>query len=1229
MQGTGADQERAAATGRRLGPFSLEEVIGRGASGEVWRGLHQDQGLPVAIKVLNATRGHDPQLLESFRNEVRAVAGLDHPSIIAVLDHGVLPAELGEIGPQGAPYLVMELATGGSLKSHCGRVSWDEAHEVLAELLSALAHAHARGVIHRDIKPGNVLLGGLRPGIKLTDFGLAQLFEVGGNGQDDIAGTPAYMAPEQFLGHMRDLGPWTDLYAIGCFTWALVCGSPPFGRQSPLEARRGHLYRPLPALEPVVAVPAGLEDWLHRLLEKDPGRRFRRAADALWALSSLGAPVIQPTRSSDESPDESPTVLGTHGSNTTLARSLSTSGRRPRNADTTLSGRFDAGGRTWKDGQGEAWTLTGEQIPSDLDEETSAIVLLQHALHNTRPPPPQDWRREGEGERPVWMGLGAVGLHLFGVRSVPMIGRGAERDQLWSTLLAVCREERPGAVILVGPAGCGKTRLAEWLCERAHEAGAADVFRALHSPHGGPSHGLAAMLARALRTQGLGPEETTRRVQLSLAMQGISDPVEVATVATLLQGTGESGTEGALPPGAVRFSSPIERYTVLRRFLVRSATIRPALVWLDDVAWGLDALRFAASVLDDPDSERSPILFVMTAREEALPEHPMEAEQLGLLERRPDVQRLQVGPLEPAHHRALVESLLGLEGDLAARVEERTAGNPLFAVQLIGDWVERGLLIPGPGGFQLRDGASMPLPEDLAHVWQERVERLLQDQPASQIAREALELAATLGQDVDPAEWEACCREAGLEAPWPLIDTLVSLRLARPAEGGVRVGFSFVHGMLRESLLAHAQAAGRLQSHHRFAAAALMSLRESEPWISLAERVGRHLLEGGDPEGALTPLLEAATRRISGGDYRQAEVLLLERQQALKLALLAPSDPRNGEGEIPLSRALHHQGRFSEAEERARLLVPLAARYGWAELGRLGRFTIAHLTRMRGLYAEAMAEQERLEPEARAAGDHELLLKVLKEKGRIRLDQGDLLAAASCFQEAYRISLTLSSIELEALCLRDLSNLHLRAGRHSLALQHMKAARARFARSGNRWGIADAFNMLGEVDREQGRLDRAEARYRESIERFSAIGSFDVIIPRLNLANVLLLQGQLSEVPPLLLGCVAFARRLQSRNLEAMARGLLLVYSATAHDWTAWARDWAALEALLAEADCVEVDLAASLELAGQRAAGSGAHAVALAAIRLAATCWSALRRPEDAARANALLDVLLAEGSP
>ncbi|MCA9580050.1 MAG: protein kinase, partial [Myxococcales bacterium] len=173
-------------------------------------------------------------------------------------------------------------------------LDWPALSQMLGGLLAALAHAHAHGVIHCDIKPANVLLSegtGGAVAIKVTDFGFAHAL-VGRLADDPqagpiSAGTPAYMPPEQLCGRARELGPWTDLYALGCMVWELCCGRLPFAGGSLPEICEGHLYRPPPAFEPRIAVPDGLEGWLRRLLAKPIGERFAFAADAAHALRSL------------------------------------------------------------------------------------------------------------------------------------------------------------------------------------------------------------------------------------------------------------------------------------------------------------------------------------------------------------------------------------------------------------------------------------------------------------------------------------------------------------------------------------------------------------------------------------------------------------------------------------------------------------------------------------------------------------------------------------------------------------------------------------------------------------------------------------------------------------------------------------------------------------------------------------------------------------------------------
>jgi eukaryotic-like serine/threonine-protein kinase len=273
-----------------LGAFELQTRLGQGGMGEVWRGVHRGQHVPVAVKLLTNALARKEAFRVAFRNEVRAVAGLDHPHIVLVFDYGTVD-EATQAASDGAlrsgtPWLAMELAEDGSLDDPRHVRTWSELRSLLLSLLDALAHAHARGVVHRDIKPGNVLVAAHRV-LKLTDFGLAHAMDRADG--DFTAGTPSYMAPEQFEGRWRDYGPWTDLYAVGCLVHALCAGQPPYGvLQDWALGLDTHRYAPIPALVSRFPVPRGLSSWTRRLLAKDPRDRWRRAADAAAALLDLG-----------------------------------------------------------------------------------------------------------------------------------------------------------------------------------------------------------------------------------------------------------------------------------------------------------------------------------------------------------------------------------------------------------------------------------------------------------------------------------------------------------------------------------------------------------------------------------------------------------------------------------------------------------------------------------------------------------------------------------------------------------------------------------------------------------------------------------------------------------------------------------------------------------------------------------------------------------------------------
>ncbi len=290
----------------KLGPYEIERLLAVGGAAQVWRGRHRQTGSAVAVKCPGGRpRALDPLTLQ---REVDSLARLEHPGIIRVYDLGHLPAALNggpEELPAGTPYYVMEMASGGPLSAAPRPEHWGAVAGILLSVLEALAHAHARGVIHRDLKPSNLLRctgADLRPGLKLSDFGAAHSSTVRQTIElqaPPIAGTPRYMAPEQFDGRWRDQGPPSDLYALGCIAWALVCGTPPFMGRTLEALATAHRAQPPPLMAPRVEVPVGFEVWLRTLLRKHPADRFESAAEAAQALRWLGGPPLDDTTRED------------------------------------------------------------------------------------------------------------------------------------------------------------------------------------------------------------------------------------------------------------------------------------------------------------------------------------------------------------------------------------------------------------------------------------------------------------------------------------------------------------------------------------------------------------------------------------------------------------------------------------------------------------------------------------------------------------------------------------------------------------------------------------------------------------------------------------------------------------------------------------------------------------------------------------------------------------------
>jgi eukaryotic-like serine/threonine-protein kinase len=252
---------------RIAGRYELEELVGHGGMSSVYKAHDSLLERNVALKVLHEQYNADEEFVERFKREARSVAQLQHPNIVTVIDRGE---------EDGRQYIVFEYIDGENLKEHVvkkGRLDVGEALEIGAEVARALAFAHQHGLVHRDVKPQNVLLNG-DGRAKVTDFGIARSVDVEGmTSTGMVLGTSNYIAPEQASGQPVDA--YTDVYALGVVLYELLAGEVPFPGESFVAVAMKHVHEPPPnLLEKRPEVPLRVAGAVDRALEKDPDERF-------------------------------------------------------------------------------------------------------------------------------------------------------------------------------------------------------------------------------------------------------------------------------------------------------------------------------------------------------------------------------------------------------------------------------------------------------------------------------------------------------------------------------------------------------------------------------------------------------------------------------------------------------------------------------------------------------------------------------------------------------------------------------------------------------------------------------------------------------------------------------------------------------------------------------------------------------------------------------------------
>jgi eukaryotic-like serine/threonine-protein kinase len=513
-------------------------MLAVGGFGEVWRATDLALGRPVAVKLLHAGFARHPETLARFRAEARHSGALSHENIARVYDYGEPP-------DAQAPFLVMELVEGTSLAEElaAGPLSPERVIDIVAQTAAGLDAAHQAGLVHRDIKPGNLMLSpdGL---VKITDFGIsyaAGTAPVTSTGQ--LVGTPGYLAPERVRGARA--GPSSDLYSLGVVAWECLAGAPPFTGTA-VEVAIAHRDRPLPLLP--ASVPAEMAALVGELTAKDPGARpatagdlARRAAD-LRARFAAGA--VPPGGDFQETPPHTiempprPADLSERPADLSeLPADLSERPGEPSERPRSWPGFEPAPGRPWNARRPRRTAIVAVAVVAAL--AAAVVVGVLGVLGQLGPHRPATLSAGAPTRKAAAVTVEVSARSLVGrpVRAVvERLGRlGLKVRVRWE----VTDQQRPGRVVSVQPGGL------------LSPGSVVTVTGALHSAGQAPGRSAQPPAGRsASASQGPGTSPATSALPAQPAPSGSGSPGTPGPPGATDSPAPPAPTEGPAPPAS-------------------------------------------------------------------------------------------------------------------------------------------------------------------------------------------------------------------------------------------------------------------------------------------------------------------------------------------------------------------------------------------------------------------------------------------------------------------------------------------------------------------------------------------------------------------------------------------------------------------------------------------------------------------------------------------------------
>jgi hypothetical protein len=1035
------------------GRFVLQDLAGQGGMGTVYRARDLETGEIVAVKLL---RERDARAAERFSRESKVLSELRHPHIVRHVAHGMNSAV--------EPWLAMEWLEGESLGSRLSRgaLSLSESLSLSRRVAEALAAAHARGVIHRDVKPSNLfLVGGRVEDVKVLDFGIARLLftlqtftRTGG-----FLGTPGYMAPEQARGEGERIDPRADVFSLGAVLFECLTGQPAFEGSSVVALLAKLLLEEAPRLRARRQdVPEALDALVGRMLSKNPAARpadgaaalreieaiesalptWRRDPSAavpmveprdprLWAIVVLGqgdeasAPGFEPSllaemravavvlgaRLEELSAGMALVALTWSGSPTDLAARAARCALRLRALPTQARMALVIG---YSEAQGalpvgpiveRAFHLieTGGETAVRIDAVTRALLDARFEVEVLPDGPVLQSEREIDEEARVLLG-----------KPTPFVGRDRELRHLLSLFEATFDDDCGAqAVVVIGPPGIGKTRLRQEIIRhlRAERPGLGIAIGRGDASREGSAFSLLASAIRSAAGMINGEPRSAgmdKLVELCGRRLPAPEQLRVAEILGEIVGTPfPDDTRPKLRTLRKTSAGMAEQIAdAIVEVLRASSQDSPFMLVLEDLQWG-DAASI--KLVDRALRELSdhPFLVVGLSRPELLERFPS-------LWRSRGAQQYRLGPLPRRAAEAIVQSALGaIDAGQVGRILDRAEGNAFYLEELV---------------RAVAEGRGDSLPETVLGMVQARLEALPFD------ARRFLRAASVYGDTFWRGSVLSLLPEAErAHAEGVVLPRLLEREVLMHHAGSRFAGeeqYAFRHALLREGAYAMLPERERAAFHEQ-AAEWLLAAGEHDARVLAA-----HFDRGAHPRRAVPHYLRAAEGALLGMDFETASALAA---RGIALGAEGPEAAALHAVRLEASFWTAEQPRSVALAEEARLRADEALRGvaagSIATVAFLCRLNLALALIDEGALEEATALADAIAAEADAAGS-----SIMSLRARLAAATAHLRRGAPGRAEQMLVAVwDTAPAALDALWVRSvLAEIHLRQGRAVEAL---------------------------------------------------------------------------------------------------------------------------------------------------------------------------------------------------